>query len=143
MPVLATVSDGEARRVGKAVRRAVYHLGYHRQRLHSPWSHAGNEEELGKVLEAMVLRVLCGIRAGHRCLEGVHPNHGRRCRASGIRLGAARRACTRLPVQTDKVRLLGAGHRAAARVFRTLSGKSDAPCGRNPEYRIGSHSRHL
>jgi hypothetical protein len=32
IPVLTAVGDGESRRVSEAVRRAVYHLGYHRQR---------------------------------------------------------------------------------------------------------------
>lgn len=62
IPVLATVGDGESRRVGEAVRRAVYHLGYHCQRLHSPRSHAGNEEELGKVRRAAICRC-CQIAA--------------------------------------------------------------------------------
>ena len=54
MPVLAAVGDGESRRIGEAVGRAVYHLGYHCQRLHGPRSNAGNEEELGKVRRAAI-----------------------------------------------------------------------------------------
>src|SRR5215831_6283720 len=56
MPVLAAVGDGEACRVGEAVRRTVYHLSYHGQRLHGPRSHAGNEEEFRKVPRAAICR---------------------------------------------------------------------------------------
>jgi hypothetical protein len=66
--VLAAVGDGEPRRVGEAVRRAVHHLSYHSQRLHGPRSHAGNEEELGKVRRTAICR---GCQIAQAALEHV------------------------------------------------------------------------
>jgi hypothetical protein len=67
MPVLATVSKREARRVGEAVRLFIHDLGDHYERAHGPRSDAWNEEQFGKVGRAPIRRCSqVGVKARRR-----------------------------------------------------------------------------
>ncbi|MDR6138106.1 hypothetical protein QE438_001410 [Pseudoxanthomonas sp. SORGH_AS 997] len=54
MPVLAAMGQREPRRIAEAARRAVQHLGHHRQRAHGARAHAGHLQQRGEVLRPLL-----------------------------------------------------------------------------------------
>ena len=56
MPVLAAVSQREAAGIAEPARGAVHHFGHHRQRADGPCTHAGREQEFGKIRGSAVGR---------------------------------------------------------------------------------------
>jgi hypothetical protein len=73
VPVLAAMGQREPRRIGEAIRRAMHHLGHHRQRLYGAGADAGRQQQLRKIYRtAFGRRRQRAVQAAGEDVAGAH-----------------------------------------------------------------------
>jgi hypothetical protein len=73
MPILATMGEREACRIGETTGRAVHHFGDHRERSHRAGADAGNEKQFGEIRRpAIGRRREARMQAGAENIAGAH-----------------------------------------------------------------------